>query len=90
MPSIMQYPAVTQSSANPAFDLLAVTPNDTTDFMYYVRKLYIGGAGNVKVRTMGGTIVTFYNVDQGQELGPFMIDRVLATGTTATNIVGYM
>lgn len=90
MPSIMQFPAVTASSANPAFDLVAVTPSDSTDFTYFVRKLYVGSAGDVRVRTMAGTFVTFKNVDQGQELGPFMIDRVTATGTTASNIVGYM
>ena len=89
MPSIMQFPAVTLQSANPAFDLLAITPNDSTDFTYFVRKIYVGNAGNVRVRTMAGSYITFYNVDQGQELGPFMIDRVTVTGTTATNLVGF-
>ena len=86
----MQFPAVTMSSANPAFDLLAITPNDTNDFQYFVRKIYVGGAGNVRVRTMAGSSITFSNVAEGQELGPFMIDRVLATGTTATLLVGFM
>lgn len=89
MPSIMQLSNVTANSANPSFDLVAVTPNDSTDFIYFVRKLYVGTAGDVRVRTMSGTYITFKNVYDGQELGPFMIDRVTATGTTASNIVGF-
>ena len=90
MPSIMQFPALTSSSANPAFDLLAISPSDTNDFQYYIRKIYVGNGGSVRVRTMTGNYVTFNNVGDGQELGPFMIDRVTSTGTTATNLVGFM
>lgn len=63
----------------------AVTPHDTNANEY--KALYVGGAGNVAVRTKGGQTVTF----SGATAGSFLwieVDRVLATGTTATLILG--
>lgn len=48
--------------------------------------LYIGGAGNLKVLTIGGDEVTFQAVPVGTTLQVRVL-RVFATGTTATNIV---
>jgi hypothetical protein len=47
--------------------------------------LYIGGAGNVKVTTIGGDIVTFNAVIVGSVL-PVQVIKLHATGTTATLI----
>lgn len=64
----------------------AVTPSDTTE-LGPCKALYIGGAGNVAVHTTGrDASVTFFAVPVGTVL-PVSARRVLATGTTATNIV---
>ena len=62
-----------------------VTPDDNTVVNF--RGLYVGGAGNVSIVTPQGDTVTFANVPAG---GYVLVacNRVRATGTTATNIVG--
>jgi len=45
--------------------------------------LYIGGAGNVKVTTIGGDIVTFTAPTLGQVL-PVQVIKLHSTGTSAT------
>jgi hypothetical protein len=65
----------------------AVTPSDTT--IINCRALYIGGAGNVAVKTTAGaTAVTFTAPPVGSIL-PINIDggQVMSTNTTATLIV---
>jgi hypothetical protein len=48
--------------------------------------LYIGGAGDLKVMTAGGDIVTLVGVLAGMFI-PMNVKRVYATGTTATSIL---
>jgi hypothetical protein len=48
--------------------------------------LYIGGAGNVSVTTIGGDVVTFTAVPVGTVL-PVQVKKLAATLTTATNII---
>ena len=48
--------------------------------------LYIGGAGNIKVTTVAGDIVTFNGVLAGSFF-PVNVLKVFSTGTTATNII---
>ena len=48
--------------------------------------LYIGGGGDVKVKTAGGDEVTFTGVQAGTFM-PVNVVQVFATGTTATNIL---
>lgn len=47
--------------------------------------LYIGGAGNVKVTTIGGDIITFTATPVGQVL-PVQVIKLHSTGTSATLI----
>ena len=68
----------------PARNAASVTPSDGTDLPDTARALYIGGAGDVAVITVGGQTETF-TVPAGLLL-PLCIERVLATGTTATAI----
>jgi len=63
-----------------------VTPNDSVDLPLKARALFVGGAGNIAVVTRGGSSVTFTGVAAGSIL-PVAVNRVLATGTTATNIM---
>lgn len=72
-------------STDPGYDAAAVTPSDTAH-LGNVRALYIGGAGNVKIVTEGGTTVAFNNVQAGTII-PVRAATVFSTDTTATNIV---
>ena len=66
---------------------IAVTPSDTVDIRKGSRGLYVGVSGDVIVHPQGSdTAVTFTGLAAGI-IHPIAVDRVLATGTTATNIV---
>ena len=71
---------------SPAEGLLAVTPDDETDLAQVSRGLYIGGGGNVAVTMKDGSTGTFVGLDTAAII-PVRAVRVLATGTTATNIL---
>lgn len=73
--------------AAPADQAEAVTPSDVTA-LEPTRGLFVGGAGNIAVRMAGPdkNTVTFTGVLAGSWL-PLIVDRVMATNTTATNIV---
>lgn len=73
---------------SPAWVAVSVTPNDSTDLATIAtRGLYIGGTGAVVVTMSGGgSNVTFSGIAAGTIL-PIRVDRVLATGTTASAIV---
>lgn len=63
-----------------------VVTSDTNAVKY--KALYVGGAGDVAVTTLGDSAnVTFKSVPAGTIL-PIGCVLVLQTGTTATNIVG--
>ena len=71
---------------SPAPNAEAITPSDTVVLETVPRSLWVGVSGNVAVRMAGNNAtVTFVGV---QGLLPIMPEEVLATGTTATNIVG--
>jgi len=67
-----------------AYDAVAVTTSDST-VIRTARSLYVGVSGDVAVRTALGSTVTFKSVPIG--ILPVQVDKVLATGTTATNIL---
>lgn len=75
-----------ESLDGPISKAFAVTPNDNADLSEVTRALYVGGAGSVKVRFKNGGDITYINVSAGQRL-PVRVERVFATGTTATNII---
>lgn len=81
--------------------VIAVTPSDTKDVTNstgdaapnYAKALYVGVTGDVAIVAAGdngnsgnGTSVTFKAVPVGWF--PIQVRRIMATGTTATNIVG--
>ena len=71
----------------PAMDGFAITPDDLNDIAEVTRALYIGGAGDITVITKTGSQITFNGLNNGSIL-PVRVSRILATGTTASNIVG--
>ncbi len=70
----------------PAQFAAAVTPSDTANLPTDCKRLWVGGAGNVKLTTVGGSTVTYTAVPAGTYL-QVRAQQVFATGTTATNIV---
>lgn len=82
------YGALTlESPAQRAFE---ITPDDTTDLPTWARALWVGGAGTVRVLLWQDTVpVALVGVPSGSLL-PISVRRVLATGTTATAIVGLL
>ncbi|MBI1173373.1 hypothetical protein GC209_18450 [bacterium] len=72
---------------SPAAHAFAITANDSADLALTTRAIYVGGSGDVRVKTVGGGTVTFSGVSAGVIL-PVRINRVYVTGTTATNLIG--
>ena len=70
----------------------AVTPSNTVNIPAITGGtnngcvLYVGGAGNLKVLTVGGDEVTLVAVPAGSFI-PVHVLRVFSTGTTASSIV---
>jgi len=71
---------------DPASDAAVVTPNDSADLAGEAQALYVGVGGNINLTTIEGTTVVFVGVSAGVIL-PVRTKRVLATSTTATNII---
>lgn len=71
---------------SPANNAASVTPSDSTDLANVARALWIGGAGDVSLVTVGGQTVTFAGVPAGA-IVPIRTARVRSTSTTATSIL---
>lgn len=67
-----------------AFKGVAVTKSDST-IIPVTRGLYVGVTGDVAVRHADGGTVTYKAAPVG--VLPVQVDKVLSTGTTATDIV---
>lgn len=64
----------------------AITPSDTTVVKF--RAIYVGGAGNLAVLMEGDTVATTFNSVPAGSILQIRVQKVMATNTTATNIVG--
>lgn len=72
----------------PSRNVIPVVPSDTEDLPVYARTLYIGGAGDlayIPLLAPTDTPVLMKNRPVGE--CPHGARRVMATGTTATNIL---
>jgi hypothetical protein len=65
-----------------------ITPNDSADLVNVTRQIYAGTAGNIAVVWIDGA-QTIEPVAAGERLD-WRIRRVLATGTTATGLRGFV
>ncbi len=75
---------------DPGYGVYAVTPSDSDPQPGRVRALYVGGAGDLVVTTRGNdTPTTFKSVPAGFLLSSLQIVKVMATDTTATDIVAF-
>lgn len=71
----------------PVRHLFAITPNDTEDLAHVTRGLYVGTGGDLAVIAADDeAAVTLAAVAAGWQ--PIQARRVLATGTTAEDVVG--
>lgn len=71
---------------DPATRAAVVTPSDAAELSDVTTRIFVGGAGNLRVQMMSGDIVTFTGVTAGSVL-PLRVRQVFSTSTTATNIV---
>jgi len=83
----MDFKNFSTSPDSPSVDQVSITPNDGADLLSPVSSLYVGVSGNVTLVGAKGNTVTFVGVPGGTIL-PVAVVRVLATGTTATNLIG--
>lgn len=72
--------------------VINVTPDDNTDIAFpsgtrYSRAIYVGVSGDVAVKMADGTTSTLKSVPVGEHR--FGVTRILATGTTATDIKAF-
>lgn len=65
----------------------AIAPNDAADLLPRVTAIYVGGAGAIAIQNADGSQVIFVAVPVGTIL-PVSPKRLLATGTTATLLLG--
>jgi hypothetical protein len=75
------------SLESPAEHGFAVTPHDTNELPHYTRAIYVGGAGNIVLTTVGGDTITLTGVLAGM-VYPVRAKIIKNSSTTATNMVG--
>lgn len=68
----------------PPSNAAPVIPDDIVDLPFVSRALYVGSAGDLRVLTLAGQDVTYKGVSGTKVL---RVQRVFATGTTATDII---
>ncbi len=73
------------TKSDPASGFGAVTPSDTVPFEG-CRSLFVGTGGNLTVKGGPGGTTLFKNVANGTIL-PIQVTQVMATNTTAADIV---
>jgi hypothetical protein len=75
------------SLTSPASAAEAITPSDDTALSHTTRGVFVGQGGDVTLRLISGDVVTLSNLQSGI-IYPLRVDQVMATGTTATALVG--
>lgn len=73
----------------PSEHQFAITPHNTNELAHVARMIWVAGAGDVAMVNLAGDSFIQTGVPAGSYIGPFYIKQVLATGTTATGLVGY-
>jgi len=66
-----------------------VVPSDTVDHTRPAWGIYVGVGGDVAIVTANGTVLVHKNVPAGSTIRLGSV-RVNVTGTTATDMVGYI
>jgi len=87
MPIHDPFAAYSKTLTDPVTGGFAITPDDDTELAAVTRALLVTGAGSVTAEMKDGMTLTLPALGPGV-LYPFRVVRVLATGTTATGILG--
>jgi len=72
---------------SPGTVAFAVTPHDTNELSYVTRGIYVGVGGDIKLTTVGGSTVTFVDVQTGTIL-PIRAKVIYNSVTTADSLIG--
>lgn len=72
---------------SPAWGAAAITPSDTVQIPLTTRAIYVGQGGDLRLRMASSDLVTLVAMPAGALL-PLRVTQVMATGTTATALVG--
>lgn len=73
----------------PFVETADITPHDTNDIAVVTRSVFVGVGGDVTLMAQNDTVARLHkNVPSGSIL-PGRVKRVMATGTTATNLVAW-
>lgn len=75
------------SPTAPAIAAEVIVPSDIEQLEYATRGLYVGTGGDLTVQMLDGDPVVLRNL-QGGVLYPLRVSQVMATGTTAADLVG--
>jgi len=75
------------TQARIASNMWSITPSDTATFELETAGIYVGVGGNITVKKRNSQTQLFTAVPQGTIL-PVNSIGVMATGTTASNLVG--
>ena len=70
---------------SPGYNAATITPDDGADLPTASRAIYVGTAGDLAITMVGGGTLTLKNVPAG--ILPLRVRRVLATGTSAADLV---
>ena len=74
-----------------AVDAFLITPDDNTDLGEVTRAISFGTAGTIRIITEDGTTLTIpTGALAAGIMHPIGAQRILSTGTTVTNIVGWV
>jgi len=73
------------SLTTPPSSAAPIAPSDTVDLPFVTRAIYIGTPGDLRVLTRDGQDVIYRNLSGTKVI---RATRVLATGTTAGDLVG--
>lgn len=75
-----------RSLTAPPENAATIQPSDAALLSRVTRAVFVGGAGALRVEMMGGEDIVFAGLGAGTLL-PVRIQKVFATGTTATSLV---
>lgn len=82
------FESTVDSPIAPAQNCFAVTPHDTAPLPLVTKSIYVGEGGDLALRPLlGEAVVIFRNLQAGMTLD-VRARTILATGTTASAIVG--
>jgi hypothetical protein len=87
LPMKDKFSGFTHGLTAPLSDGFDIMPDDTEELSEVTRAIYVGQGGDVAIELAGGGSVVLKGLKPGI-IYPLRLARVLATGTTASDLVG--